>query len=94
MSSTVSIAPRNIGTQCENIDLESARESGTLTKGLWLKKSLKNYFGLGAQVSDPLLNVAKWIAYVTEVGVETGNASDISQNIKCFPPRLVQLLWW
>jgi len=68
MSSTVSIAPRNIGTQCENIDLESASESGTMTKGLWLKKSLKNYFGIPVQVSDPLLNVAKWIAYVTEIG--------------------------
>jgi len=67
MSSTVRTTPRNIGTQCENIDLESARESGTMTKRLWLKKSLKNYFGLDAQVSDPLLNVAKWIAYVTEI---------------------------
>ena len=83
MSSTVRTTPRNIGTQCENIDLESARESGTMTKGLWLKKSLKNYFGIPVQVSDPLLNVAGWIAYVTEVGVETGNASDIHkiQNI-------------
>ena len=67
MSSPVRTGPRNIGTQCENIDLESARESGTLTKGLWLKKSLKNYFGIPVQVSDPLLNVVKWIAYVTEV---------------------------
>ena len=41
MSSTVRTTPRNIGTQCENIDLESARESGTKTKRLWLKKSLK-----------------------------------------------------
>jgi len=68
MPSTVRPAPRNIGTQCENIYLESARESGTMTKGLWLKKSFKNYFGIPVQVSDPLLNVAKWIAYVTEIG--------------------------
>jgi len=68
MSSTVRTAPRNIGTQCENIDLESAGESGTMTKGLWLKKSFKKYFGIPVQVSDPLLNVAKWIAYVTEIG--------------------------
>ena len=41
-----------------------------MTKGLWLKKSVKKYFGIPVQVSDPLLNVAKWIAYVTEVSVE------------------------
>ena len=70
MSSTVRTAPRNIGTQFENIDLESASEGGTMTKGLWLKKSVKKYFGIPVQVSDPLLNVAKWIAYVTEVSVE------------------------
>ena len=63
----MSSAPRNIGTQCENIDLESASENVTMTKGLWLKGSLKKYFGLGVQVSDPLLNVVKWIAYITEV---------------------------
>jgi len=68
MSSPVRTTPRNIGTQYENIDLESARESGTMTKGLWLEKSLKKYFGIPVQVSDPLLNVAKWIAYVTEIG--------------------------
>merc|ERR1719150_3657668 len=39
-----------------------------MTKGLWLKKSVKKYFGIPVQVSDPLLNVAKWIAYVTEIG--------------------------
>merc|ERR1712107_339490 len=50
------------------IDSESASESGKMKKGLWLKKSLKNYFGIPVQVSDPLLNVAKWIAYVTEIG--------------------------
>ena len=65
--SSMSSAPRNIGTQCENIDLESASDNVTITKGLWLKGSLKKYFGLGVQVSDPLLNVVKWIAYVTEV---------------------------
>ena len=85
MSSTVSIAPRNIGTQCENIDLESASESGTMTKGLWLKKSLKNYFGIPVQVSDPLLNVAKWIAYVTEVSVEM---LLIFTKYKIFPSKI------
>ena len=60
-------SPRNIGTQCENIDLESGSENGTVKKGLCFTESLKKYFGLGVQVSDPLLNVVKWIAYITEV---------------------------
>ena len=60
-------SPRNIGTQCENIDLESGSENGTVKKGLCLTENLKKYFGLGVQVSDPLLNVVKWIAYITEV---------------------------
>ena len=68
--SSMSSAPRNIGTQCENIDLESASDNVTITKGLELKGSLKKYFGLGVQVSDPLLNVVKWIAYITEVKLE------------------------
>jgi len=60
--------PRNIGTQCENIDVESATESNSTRKGLWLKSALKKYFRLGVCTSDPLLNAAKWIAYVTEIG--------------------------
>jgi len=60
--------PRNIGTQCENIDVESARENSSTRKRLWLKSAVKKYFRLGVQTSDPLLNAAKWIAYVTEVG--------------------------
>jgi len=60
--------PRNIGTQCENIDVESARENSSTRKRLWLKSAVKKYFRLGVHTSDPLLNVAKWIAYVTEVG--------------------------
>ena len=63
-------SPRNIGTQCENIDLESGSENVTMTKGLCFTESLKKYFGLGVQVSDPLLNAAKWIAYITEVKLE------------------------
>ena len=63
-------SPRNIGIQCENIDLESGSENGTVKKGLCLTESLKKYFGLGVQVSDPLLNAAKWIAYITEVKLE------------------------
>ena len=63
-------SPRNIGTQCENIDLESGSENGTVKKGLCLTENLKKYFGLGVQVSDPLLNAAKWIAYITEVKLE------------------------
>jgi len=49
---TAGATPRNMGTQCENI-YESAREK---------------YFGLGVRTSDPLLNVVKWIAYITEIG--------------------------
>ena len=63
-------SPRNIGTQCENIDLEAGSENGTVKKGLCLTENLKKYFGLGVQVSDPLLNAAKWIAYITEVKLE------------------------
>ena len=37
---------------------------------LWLKQNLKKYLRLGVQVKDPLLNVAKWIAYITEVKLE------------------------
>lgn len=68
LSTTERTAPRNIGTQCENIELESASDNGTTKKGIWRKENLKKYFGLGVQVSDPLLNVAKWIAYITEMG--------------------------
>ena len=85
MSSTVRTAPRNIGTQFENIDLESASERGTMKKGLWLKKSVKKYFGIPVQVSDPLLNVAKWIAYVTEVSVEM---LLIFTKYKIFPSKI------
>ena len=64
---TPGATPRNIGTQCENIDLESATENNSTRKGLWLKSALKKYFSLGVRTSDPLLTAAKWIAYVTEV---------------------------
>ena len=59
--------PRNIGIQCENIDVESATENNSPRKRLWLKSAVKKYFRLGVHTSDPLLNAAKWIAYVTEV---------------------------
>ena len=64
---TAGASPRNIGTQCENIDVESATENNSTRKGLWLRSALKKYFSLGIRTSDPLLNAAKWIAYVTEV---------------------------
>jgi ABC-type glycerol-3-phosphate transport system permease component len=60
--------PRNIGTPCENIDVESATENNSTIKRLWLKSAVKKYFRLGVHTSDPLLNAAKWIAYVTEIG--------------------------
>jgi len=69
MSDTpMSDTPRNIGTQCENIDVESATESNSTRRKLWLRSAVKKYFSLGVRTSDPLLNAAKWIAYVTEFG--------------------------
>jgi len=69
MSDTpMSDPPRNIGTQCENIDVESATESNSTRRKLWLRSAVKKYFSLGVHTSDPLLNAAKWIAYVTEFG--------------------------
>jgi len=65
---TSGAAPRNIGTQCENIDVESGTENSSMRKKLWLKSAIKKYFRVGVDISDPLLNVAKWIAYVTEIG--------------------------
>ena len=47
------VTPRNMGTQqCENIDVETQNTVGT---------------DLGVHTSDPLLKVAKWIAYLTKV---------------------------
>jgi len=66
---TSGATPRNIGTQCEDIDVESAnRENSSSSKKLWLKAAVKKYFRFGVHTSDPLLNAAKWIAYVTEIG--------------------------
>ena len=61
---TAGSSPRNIGTQCDNIDVESVRgETRTV------KTVLKKYFYMGVRTSDPLLNVIKWIAYFTEVSL-------------------------
>ena len=57
----------NIGTHGKNIDVESATENSSTRKIHWLKPAVKKYFCLGVHTSDPLLNAAKWIAYVTEV---------------------------
>ena len=57
----------NIGTHGENIDAESAKENSSTRKRHWLKPAVKKYFCLGVHTSDPVLNAAKWIAYVTEV---------------------------
>ena len=72
---TSGATPRNIGTQCEDIDVESAnRENSSSSKKLWLKAAVKKYFRFGVHTSDPLLNAAKWIAYVTEVkSISFGN---------------------
>ena len=82
-------APRNIGTQCEkNYFIGSRSESKRVRKlceRLWLKENLKKYLRLGVQVTDPLLNVAKWIAYVTEVSVEM---LLIFTKYKIFPSKI------
>jgi len=49
-------------------DVEPARERNTTRRRQSLKTALTNYFNLGICTSDPLLTVAKWIAYVTEIG--------------------------
>ena len=53
--------PKLVVTMCDNEDEEPARERQCL------KTALAKYFNLGIRTSDPLLTVAKWIAYVTEV---------------------------
>ena len=67
-------APRNIGTQCEKYYFIGSRSESKRVRKLcerhWLKENLKKYLRLGVQVTDPLLNVAKWIAYITEVNMD------------------------
>ena len=58
--------PRLVVTS-ENDDADPARERNTTRKGQRLKTVLTKYFNLGICTSDPLLTVAKWISYVTEV---------------------------
>ena len=87
---TPGATPRNIGTQCENIDLESATENNSTTKRLWLKSAVKKYFSLGVRTSDPLLTAAKWVAYITEVQFIKKNCNrDVFEYL--LSPRLVQL---
>jgi len=49
-------------------DVEPARERNTSRKGQHLKRALTKYFNLGIRTSDPLLTLAKWMAYVTKIG--------------------------
>ena len=60
---TDGITPRNIETQCENIDVENL-STAELAEFYGLNRK---YFGLDVRTSDPLLNVVKWIAIFTEV---------------------------
>jgi len=59
--------PRLLVTS-DNDDVETARERNTTRKGQRLKTALTKYFNLGICTTDPLLTVAKWIAYVIEIG--------------------------
>ena len=60
---TDGITPRNIETQCENIDVENL-STAELAEFYGLNRK---YFGLDVRTTDPLLNVVKWIAFFTEV---------------------------
>ena len=60
--------PRLLFTS-DNDDVETARERNTTRKGQRLKTALTKYFNLGICTTDPLLTVAKWIAYVIEVSI-------------------------
>ena len=77
--------PRNMGTQCENTDVENQNTVGTV---------LKRYFGLlGVRTSDPLLKVVIWIAFISEVHIMIGGMSHSSLYL-IFYRRLVQLWLW
>jgi hypothetical protein len=59
--------PRNIKSQCENIEVEN---QDTVSVGPYHVDgvfSLRKFFGLDVRTSDPLLNVVKWIAFFTKV---------------------------
>ena len=73
---------KNMGTQCENIDVENQKTVRT--------SGLRKYFGLGLHTSDPLLNVLKWIVYFTEV--PCFHVRDVV--VTSFLHRLVQLSLW
>ena len=95
------VTPRNMGTQCENLEIvESGGENGPTIKRLWLRAVLnvKQYFGFGVRTSDPLLNIVKWIALITEVlFIIISKEMYILVHFNPFSSRLVhsaQLLLW
>ena len=95
------VTPRNMGTQCENLEIvESGSENDLTIKRLWLRAVLKvkQYFGFGVRTSDPLLNVVKWIALITEVlFIIISKEMYILVHFNPFSSRLVhlvQLLLW
>ena len=49
---------------------------GKIATIVLLNITLKEYFGLGVHTTDPLLTVAKWIAYATEVELDFANIGD------------------
>ena len=61
-NSTDGASPRNMGTQCENTDVDN-QDTDVRISGL------RKYFGLGVHTTDPLLNLLKWITYFTEVHI-------------------------
>ena len=92
---------KNMGTQCENLEIvELGSENDPTKKRLWIRAVLnvKKYFGFGVRTSDPLLNIVKWIALITEVlFIIISKEMYISVHFNPSSSRLVhlvQLLLW
>ena len=95
------VTPKNMGTQCENFEnVELGSYNDRTKKRLWLRAVLtvKKYFGFGVHTSDPLLNIVKWIALITEVlFIIISKEMYILVHFNPFSSRLVhsvQLLLW
>ena len=65
---------------------ELGSDRGKIATTVLLKMTLKEYFGLGVTTTDPLLTVAKWIAYATEVDfANIGDNVDIKLFVRSDP---------
>ena len=59
---------------------ELGSDGGKIATTVLLKMTLKEYFCLGVHTTDPLLTLAKWIAYATEVKLRSYFAN-IGDNV-------------